>query len=112
LKLRPLWVTGAWGVLISIVALSVMPSPPSADFESSDKVGHLLAYAVLMGWFALLYPARRPLLAVAFISLGVGLEFVQGALGYRSFEFADMVANSLGVLLAWGAALAHGGLAR
>ena len=104
--------TGAWGVLISIVVLSVMPSPPSVDFESSDKVGHLLAYATLMGWFALLYPARRPRLAVSFVSLGVLLECVQGALGYRSLEFADMLANSLGVLLGWGVALGYGRLAR
>jgi VanZ family protein len=103
LKLRPLWVTGAWCVLVSIVVLSVMPSPPSADFESGDKVGHLLAYGVLMSWFASLYPARRPLLAIAFIGLGVALEFVQGALGYRTFEIADMVANTVGVLLGWAA---------
>lgn len=104
--------TGAWGVLLSIVVLSVMPSPPSADFESSDKVGHLVAYATLMGWFAILYPASKRLLAIACISLGVALELVQGALGYRSLEFADMLANSLGVLLGWGAALAYGRLAR
>ena len=36
--------------------------------------------------------------------MGVGLEFVQGALGHRSFELADMAANALGVLAGWGAA--------
>ena len=31
--------------------------------------------------------------------MGIALEFVQGWLGYRSFEVADMVANTIGVLL-------------
>ncbi len=101
---RALGVAGAWGVLAAVVVLSVMPSPPSADFESSDKVGHLAAYGVLMLAFSLLYEKRRPLMAGAFIALGIALEFVQGALGYRSFEVADMAANALGVLLGWLAA--------
>jgi VanZ family protein len=104
-KWRGLGVAGAWGVLAAIVVLSVMPSPPSADFESSDKVGHLAAYGVLMLSFSLLYEKRRAPMAAAFIGVGVALEFVQGALGYRSFEVADMAANALGVLLGWGAAL-------
>jgi VanZ family protein len=103
-RARPFWVTGGWVVLAGIVYLSVTPSPPSADFESSDKIGHLLAYGVLMLWFSLLYAQRR-LLAAAFIALGIALEFVQGALGYRSYEVADMLANALGVLLGWGGAL-------
>ena len=110
-RARPFWVTGGWAVLAGIVFLSLTPSPPSADFESSDKVGHLLSYGVLMAWFALLYPARRPWLAIAFVALGVGLEFAQGATGYRSFEVADMVANSIGVLLGWGGAIVAAKLA-
>jgi glycopeptide antibiotics resistance protein len=33
--------------------------------------------------------------------MGVGLEFLQGAVGYRSYEIADMYANTLGVALGW-----------
>jgi len=99
--MRALWLAGAWGVLIAVVVLSVMPAPPSPDFESSDKAGHVLAYAALMGSFAVVYTARRPPLAIAFIALGIALEFVQGLLGYRSLEVTDMLANTLGVLLGW-----------
>jgi len=35
----------------------------------------------------------------------VALEFVQGALGYRTYEVYDMYANTLGVLIGWAAAL-------
>ncbi|MGQ0651964.1 MAG: VanZ family protein [Betaproteobacteria bacterium] len=110
--MRPFWIAGGWAILAGIVYLSLTPSPPSPDFESSDKLGHLLAYGVLMAWFALLYPARKPFLAAAFIALGIALELAQGALGYRSLELADMVANSLGIALGWGgAALARRALA-
>ena len=60
-----------------------------------------------MLWFCLLYPSRttRISYAVAFIAMGVGLEFLQGHLGYRTYEVFDMYANTLGVLLGWAAAL-------
>ena len=76
------------------------PSPPG-----SDKVGHLAAYGALMFWFAQLY-ARRVPWAAGFVVLGVALEFAQGWTGYRSFDVNDMLANTAGVGLGWGAALA------
>lgn len=61
-----------------------------------------------MLWFSLLYRAApaRVSYAVGFTCLGIGLEFMQGTLGYRSFEVADMAANALGVAIGWAAALA------
>ena len=84
-----------------------MPSPPKVDFQQSDKVGHFLAYGSLMLWFCFLYAALSARIAYAagFIAMGIGLEFIQGALGYRTFEVFDMVANTIGVLLGWAAAL-------
>jgi VanZ family protein len=92
----------------AIVWLSVTPAPPQLDVEQGDKLQHLTAYAALMLWFALLYSGRNARLAYAagFIAMGVGLEFVQRALGYRSFEVQDMVADGVGVLLGWAIALA------
>ena len=54
-----------------------------------------------MFWFCVLYrPLHvRTFYAVGFIAMGIALEFVQGWLGYRSFEVADMVANAVGVAL-------------
>lgn len=88
----------------AIVWLSLTPAPPAVDMEGGDKLGHLAGYGVLMFWFAQLY-ARRRYYALGFIAMGVGLEFAQGWLGYRSFEPADMLADALGVLLGWAAAL-------
>ena len=109
-RLRPLWLALGWGWVATIVWLSLTPSPPTIDIEQGDKLGHLLGYGVLMFWFGQLYPTTGPRLAYAigFALLGVALEFVQGALGYRSYEPFDMVANALGVALGWAAALITG----
>jgi len=58
----------------------------------------------LMFWFGLSYSKamRQFQIALAFIALGVALEFLQRETGYRSFDVADMAANSVGVLLGWG----------
>jgi VanZ family protein len=96
-----------WGWAAAIVWLSLTPSPPQVDVQFGDKLGHVAAYGLLMLWFSLLYhrARTRALYMLAFIAMGVGLEFLQGWLGYRTYEIFDMFANSLGVLLGCGSAL-------
>lgn len=91
---------GGWLLAAAIAWLSLTPAPPHVDIAHGDKLGHFLAYGVLMFWFAFLYRGTRARLAYAFlwIAMGVALEFAQRATGYRSFELADMAANALGVL--------------
>ena len=105
--MRAVWLTLGWGLVVTIVWLSLTPSPPKVDFEQSDKVGHFLAYGSLMLWFSQLYIALRTRLAYAagFASIGVALEFIQGWTGYRTFDVFDMLASGTGVALGWAAAL-------
>ena len=105
--MRRLWLAIGWALVAAIVFGSVMHSPPSLGFEQSDKLEHIGSYGLVMFWFCQLYDARRARLAYAlgFIALGVALEFVQGWLGYRDFELADMLADAAGVALGWGTAL-------
>ena len=107
-KLRVLWLAIGWAMVAVIIWLSLTPSPPKVDFEQSDKVGHVLAYGGTMFWFCLLYrsPRTRLWYALGFIAMGIAIEYIQGWTGYRSFEVYDMVADALGVLLGWAAALA------
>jgi VanZ family protein len=105
--MRPLWLALGWAMVAVIVWLSLTPSPPKVDFEQSDKLGHLAAYGTLMFWFSQLYLKQhtRMLYAAGFAAMGVALELSQGALGYRSYEVFDMLANTLGVIAGWAAAL-------
>jgi VanZ family protein len=102
--MRSAAIAAGWAWAAAIAWLSLTPSPPQADFSHSDKLGHFAAYGLLMFWFARLYRNRIPY-AIGFIVMGLGLELAQGALGYRTSEALDMLANTFGVLVGWGAAL-------
>jgi VanZ family protein len=97
--MRAALLTGGWLYAAALVWLSLSPSPPDPGFAYGDKLEHFGAYALLMFWFGWLYRSRPARLgyAVLWIAMGIGLEFAQGATGYRSFELADMAANALGV---------------
>lgn len=105
--MRLLGLALGWGWAAAVVWLSLTPAPPQVDVQFGDKIGHFAAYGFLMFWFCLLYPMLRirMLYAAGFIALGVVLEVVQGELGYRTYDVMDMAANTVGVLLGWGAAL-------
>ena len=80
-----------------------MSNPPKFDvkFEHLDKFEHMLSYLVLMGWFAQLYQTKQSRLfyALFFIILGISLEILQGLGQTRFFEYADMLANTTGVMI-------------
>lgn len=99
-----LWRLAGWGLVSTVLYFSLVSGPPEVlDFASSDKLEHLFAYSVLMGWFAQLYVlrVRQIFIAVALCLMGISVEFIQGWGGHRFFDVGDMVANSLGVLLGW-----------
>jgi VanZ family protein len=72
--------------------------------EGRDKLAHFVAYGSLTLWFGMIFPHRIAQLgiALAFCTMGVGVEFLQGLTDYRSMEIEDMVANALGAALGWG----------
>ncbi len=103
LRLYVLWALIGWALVGGVVFLSLTSSPiQTPEIENGDKVGHFIAYFVLMIWFAQLY--RRGLhwvFMIMFTLLGVALEVIQGQVGYRMFQYGDMLANSLGAIAAW-----------
>ncbi|VAW50445.1 hypothetical protein MNBD_GAMMA06-1739 [hydrothermal vent metagenome] len=103
LKLRLLWLLVGYALVALVIFLSLTSSP--VDMKLSipykDKFFHVLAYFSLMAWFSQIYHGRlqRNVAAVAFVLMGVTLEFLQGFDPERYFEYADMLANSVGVAL-------------
>ena len=97
------WSLIGWFGVALILYLSIMPHPPELDIEQGDKLQHLAAYAVLMGWWAQMGASDRANARIALIMLGLGIaiEFAQAATGYRTFSVADMVADALGIALGW-----------
>ena len=101
-KLRKVWLFTGWLLVALVVYVSLIPALPSIDITAGDKVAHVFAYATLTLWFLQLYPAdRRAMLVIGFIMMGIALEFLQGLTASRSFEYADIAANTGGVALGW-----------
>ena len=103
---RNLWVIVAWVLVVAVVYLSLVPSPPQVPGRLGDKGGHVLAYASPMFWFGCLYAGRaRSRAAVGLALMGLVLELLQGLGDHRVAEPMDMVANLSGIVVGW--TLAH-----
>lgn len=115
--MRPLRWPRLWRALgavlvLAVVVVCVIPEPPDpVAVRQSDKLYHVLGYALLAGWSVQLFapPALWPRL-LGLLLLGVALEGVQALLPWRSAEALDALANAVGVGL--GALLAATPLAR
>ena len=72
---RRLWLAAGWILVAAVWYLSLTPAPPELlpPFRASDKVGHALAYLILMLW--------------------------QIPIAERSFEVLDLTADCAGVII-------------
>ena len=103
-KLRGSWLALGWMWVAAIFYLSLMPQPPEpVHFWNADKLEHALAYSLLMLWFSQIYRQRtsRILLAVLLLAMGIAIEYLQRETGYRTFDYADMLADAVGVMVGW-----------
>ncbi len=93
-------------IIIAILSLiKIGKQPFDVDFKYLDKLEHATAYLVLT--FLWLFAFKKEskikyLILVLCIFFGVLMEFLQSYLtNYRTFDYIDMVANALGVLIAY-----------
>lgn len=92
-----------WRILWAVASLAVAwtsltpPDDLPSGFGLSDKVLHLLGYAVL-GVLAVLSGLRWPWALTTVVGFGLVMEAMQGLLGYRSFEWADLGADAIGAV--------------
>lgn len=89
-------------VLGIIVFSGLRPEPVPQVFDDQDKLHHMCAFAAMMFTLRLAFPQWRAFWAVAFsLTAGLLIEFGQSFLPNRTASAADMVANSVGILLGW-----------
>ena len=101
--LRRFWRGVGWFGIVLLLYLSLTPQPPEIPIDYGDKLGHVMAYAVLMLWWAQLLVATRQRcwLAAGLMGLGIVIEYVQGWTGWRTLEYLDMLADASGVVFGW-----------
>ena len=91
-------------LLLTVFVSALLPATGTSImvFPYADKIAHALAFAFLMVWFGGLVPRRNyPHLFVAFVVYGGVIELLQNLTGYRTMEFADLIADTFGLLVGW-----------
>ncbi len=103
------WIWTAVIVVLSAISGSTMKKMMVVDFFGIDKLGHLIMYGILT-WLWILalrtYTSKKRSIYFALaisIFLGLLMEIGQRYLfSGRSFEYDDMMANTIGSLLSIG----------
>ena len=104
-----IWWAVTGGYAVAIAVLAVLPPTPGISVGYLDKLAHLCEYA-LFAWClrraahaSAFSRSSELLLALGFsIAYGALLEGIQGVLGYRSAEWGDVIANTVGAVIGTG----------
>ena len=104
LRYRKLWLSIGYLLIVVVVFLSLTSNPVKFDtsLPYQDKLFHALAYFSLTFWFMQIYHIRHHVFqwVIFFLCLGLLLEYLQGFDSNRYSEVGDMIANTLGVVVA------------
>jgi VanZ family protein len=102
-----LWQALAALATMSVVTLSLIPSPPQPPGPLAwDTAQHALAYSILaVAWLQSTRAKRWELTLAGVLFLGVVIELLQGMTEARQLQIADMLANTLGVAVGSGLCL-------
>lgn len=95
-------------IIVAILSLTSVPKISlGLQIKSGDKILHILAYFTLsFVWFMAMQKrmssfAEKGRLIALLILYGIILEVLQGGItDYRTGDFYDVIANTIGVLLA------------
>lgn len=90
-----------YGCLAAVAVLSLVPAATLPDPGVSDKLSHLVAYAVLCLLGLAAYPGRAAFawMVIGLLGYGALMELLQTLSPGRSMEGADILANGAGVLI-------------
>lgn len=102
LRYYRLWLVIGIGLLLFVAYMSLIPSRVGiGDIENSDLFLHLLAYAVITGWFQQILRRQAMItVAVTMLLYGGALELAQYFIPAREPHWSDFFANAAGVLSA------------
>lgn len=90
--------------LLALIIASVLPGKTvqSLGIDLWDKAQHTIAYGIAAILTLIAFADKpAPHSALFLFLLGIMLEVAQSFVPLRSFEWADMIANGLGVLVGY-----------
>jgi VanZ family protein len=97
-----MWISA--GVLLVVIVMSGSLVPGDyvhGAMDWNDKVTHALTYTGLTLWFTGIFPrSRYAWVVLAIFAFGALIEILQAVMPFgRHGDFADLIANSSGILL-------------
>lgn len=101
LRYHKLWhFLGALQVLLVVYLMLTRITVEVEVISHVDKIAHWTVFSVLMSWYAQLMHSRwsRVFSTACIVILGIGLEYLQALSPYRHFDYADMLANMVGII--------------
>ena len=86
--------------LTAITYLALAPAPMMPSITVWDKLNHFAAFFVLAGLcdYSFPGPSWRKRVFIYLFLYGVALELIQWATEYRTVEYWDILANTVGLL--------------
>jgi hypothetical protein len=90
-----------WACVAAVLVLALAKPGHYLPTTGWDKANHALAFAVLALLGALAYPGRLARVLIALLAYGALIEVLQSLTRYRSGEWLDLLADAVGLLLAW-----------
>jgi VanZ family protein len=105
------WTITAVTLTVVVGIVSMLPPRGTPGLEIADlgevvaTLGHVLAYALLGLAYAMTLRGRRSrhtrvvVIVVILAAYGAVLEALQGAVGTRSFQVSDVLANTVGAVI-------------
>lgn len=100
MRMRSTAVLITFAGIFAVWVLCLIPMPASeTTFQYTDKVEHLVAYLLQSICLLVLFPKARWKIVIALLIQAALIEGLQSLTVYRSAEWADMLANTIGVLL-------------
>jgi len=89
--------------MVSVTVLALLPVQhlQLLLFNWWDKAQHALAFVVLTSGALVLWPSASVQVVIGMVAYGAGIELAQWAVGWRFAEWADLAADTVGVVGAW-----------
>jgi VanZ family protein len=90
-----------WLCALAVLVLALMKPMHHMPTLGWDKANHAVAFFVLAVLGVTAWPGRLARVLAALLAYGALIEVLQGTTGYRDAEWLDLVADGVGLLLAW-----------
>lgn len=92
-----------WLICLSVLVLSLLPVQhlPPMTLNWWDKAQHAFAFFVLGVVGLLAYAHRTREVIGGLVFLGISIEVLQAITGWRYGDYADVMADLVGIAIAW-----------